>query len=1143
MHTRSSSNLIVESFTILKRHNHRHSKKIVEPELRTIVETPVATMADTRTMSKLLQAPTEGYGDAIVIPAILAENFNNDIYEIDMHDLVPNLNSIYNVSTKRAKHNLDSTYLWHYRLTHISKKRIKKLQQEGLLKSTDDESFDQCVSCLLGKMTRKSFPHRPKRTIDLLGIIHTDVCGHVSRQESATRILNMVLTMKVDKTSYELCEKAVDLEEIQNEDTLPSKITSEIPMEVEGFEPPQVEVISIRSYKAAILDSGSNKWIDAMNAEIQSMIDNMVWVLVDLLPGCRTVGSKWIFKKKTVMNGIVHIYKARLVAKDYTQLYGVDYEETFSPVADIRAIRILIFIAAYYDYEIWKMDVKTTFLNGYIDDDIYMVQPEGFVDPNHRRKCMRTRSSSNLIVESFTILKRRNHRRSKQIVEPELRTIVETPVATMADTRTMSELLQAPTEGYGDAIVIPAILAENFKLKVGLLSLVTSIRFHGFERDDPILIFIADGNLLNRTPHDALTIIENKLKVHTSRNKPIVSKVSTTTSFPSPSIKEACVTCGGTHPYYECLATGGNTFDARTAVGPYNQGGSRSLPNNTVANSRSDVKAITTRSGVAYEGPSIPPTSSLPKEVKQEPKVTKDKVQTTSSESTTHVQSLVIQVPILEPDVASKSNLKPLIHYPLRLNDQKLREKANNQMLKVLQTFQRLHFDISFVDALLHMLKFASTFKSLLSNKEKLFELARSDFILEEIETFLRIPDELSNLDDDYYDTEGDIFYLEKLLNGDPSLNLPSMKNEDLKQVDVTMTKPSIEEPPELELKDLPSHLEYAFFEGTDKLLVIICKELKDKENVTFLKILMEDDFKPAVQHQKKVNPKIHEVIKKEVIKLIDVRLIYPISDSLWVSLVHCVPKKGGMIVVENEDNELIPTRLVVGGREKCRFMVKEGIVLGHKISKSRIEVNRAKVDVIAKLPYPTSVKAFNILKKKLTKAPILVAPDWDLPFEIMCDASDFAVGAENLTADHLSRVENPHQGDLEKKEINKAFPLDTFGMISSHSVSSTSWFADIANYHAGNFVVKGMSYQQKKKFFKDVKQYFWDDPYLFRIYVVQVMRRCVHGQEAIDILTACHNGPTRGHYSTNYTAKKVFDSGFYWPMIYRDAHDMVKVM
>ncbi|GKC77296.1 hypothetical protein Tco_1128070 [Tanacetum coccineum] len=181
---------------------------------------------------------------------------------------------------------------------------------------------------------------------------------------------------------------------------------------------------------------------------------------------------------------------------------------------------------------------------------------------------------------------------------------------------------------------------------------------------------------------------------------------------------------------------------------------------------------------------------------------------------------------------------------------------------------------------------------------------------------------------------------------------------------------------------------------------------------------------------------------------------------------------------------------------EKCHFMVKEGIVLGHKISKSEIEVDRAIVDDIAKLPHLTSVK-----------------------------------GAENLAADHLSRLENPHQGDLEKKEINETFPLKTLGMISFHGDSSTSWFADIANYHVGNFIVKGMSSQQKKKFFKDVKHYFWDDPYLFRICADQMIRQCVHSQESVDILTACHNGPTGGHHGANYTTKKVFDSDFYCPL------------
>nr|GEW67324.1 reverse transcriptase domain-containing protein [Tanacetum cinerariifolium] len=297
---------------------------------------------------------------------------------------------------------------------------------------------------------------------------------------------------------------------------------------------------------------------------------------------------------------------------------------------------------------------------------------------------------------------------------------------------------------------------------------------------------------------------------------------------------------------------------------------------------------------------------------------------------------------------------------------------------------------------------------------------------------------------------------------------------------------------------------------------------------------------------------------------------------------------------------------------EKSHFMVKEGIFLGHNILKNGIEVDKAKVNVIAKLPQPTTVKgirsflcyagfnrrfiqdfskiawpmtqllekdtlfffskecieeAFQSLKKKLTEAPILVAPDWDLPFELMCDTSDFSIGAmpsqdcsgglssfkklisssvikkgaKNLAADHLSRLENPHQSVLDKKEKNETFPPETLNVVSFRGDSSTPWFADFANYHARNFVVKGMLSQQKNKLFKDVKHYFWDDPFLFKIYADQVIWLCVHGQEAVDILKACHNGPIRGHHGPNYTAKKVFESGFYWPTIYCDAHDLVK--
>ncbi|GJR04320.1 reverse transcriptase domain-containing protein [Tanacetum coccineum] len=1346
---------------------------------------------------------------------------------------------------------------------------------------------------------------------------------------------------------------------------------------------------------------------------------------------------------------------------------------------------------------------------------------------------MQTRSSSKFVSEpstnpTSTMTKRRNRRRSIQRVKPF--SLVETPIITMADQRTMAELLRAPTEGYAEAIVVPPIPAGHFELKHSLINLITStLKYkdvpetliklmlflisidgpswiwldkepphsiltwddldllracphHGFTElhqldtffnglnpsDEDSLNSAASGNLLERSAQDVLKIIENKSKVRNSRNKPIISQVKAsnvdsseiasavasavasamtsalTAMFkqhqvtPAPAsvkaVEESCVTCGGVHSYRQCPTTDGNTYSGyqdniqgyvSAAAVNYNQGNPGYRPQNVANQIR-------------------PPGFAQPNVVEREPEVTKDTVQP----STENIQPLVVQIqaPIDEPVVAPKP--KPSIPYPSSANKQKLHEKDDKLASKFVEIFRELHFELTFADALLHMPKFASMFKSLLNNKEKLFDLAKTpvnenclavilkklpkkhgdpskflipcdfpelveclaladlgasinlmpisiwkklslpeltptkmileladrsttspsgiaedvfikvgkfhfpadfvvvdyvvdprvplilgrpflrmaralidvygeeltlrvddeaitfkvgqtsrysyndavsinridvidvaceeyaqevlgfsdrstsgnptkyldpilstsspsltpfeegDFILEEIEACLTNDSIPPGIDDDDFDPEGDLLLLKKLLNDDPSSPLPP---KELHVEELKIIKSFIDDPPKLKLKDLPFHLEYAFLEGTDKLPVIIAKDLKEDEKVLFLKvlkslkrsiawkisdikgidpqfcthkILMEDDSKPAIQHQRRVNLKIHEVIKKEVIKLLDAGLIYPISDSLWVSPVHCVPKKGGITVIENDKNELIPTRLVTGWRvcidyqklndatrkdhfplpfmdqmlerlagneyycfldgflgyfqipidpqdqekttftfpygtfayrrmpfglcnapgtfqrcmmaifhdmieetievfmddflvfgdsfslclshldkmlkrcedtnlvlnwEKCHFMVKEGIVLGHKISKSGIEVDKAKVDVIAKLPHPTSVKgirsflghagfyrrfiqdfskiarpmthllekdtpfifskecveSFNILKKKLTEAPILVAPDWDLPFEIMCDASDYAVGAvlgqrktkhfqpihyasktmtdaqahytttekellavvyafekfrpylvlsktivytdhsalkyllakqdakprllrwilllqefdviirdkkgaENLAADHLSRLENPHQDVLENKEITETFPLETLGMVTFRGDDSTPWFADFANYHAGNFMIKGMSSQQKNKFFKDVKHYFWDDPYLFKICADQVIRWCVYGQEAVDILTACHNGPIGGHYGANYTAKKVFDSGFFWPTIYRDAHDLV---
>nr|GEW41178.1 reverse transcriptase domain-containing protein [Tanacetum cinerariifolium] len=199
-----------------------------------------------------------------------------------------------------------------------------------------------------------------------------------------------------------------------------------------------------------------------------------------------------------------------------------------------------------------------------------------------------------------------------------------------------------------------------------------------------------------------------------------------------------------------------------------------------------------------------------------------------------------------------------------------------------------------------------------------------SDFLLfEEADAFLGLEDDLDlpELDPSYYDLEGDILSLKAILNSDPSPPLPNHEQsvplfkEELKACEAQTIKSSIDEPPEVELKDIPPHLEYLFLEGDNKLPVIIAKALRDEEKSALIKILMEEDYKPTVQNQRRVNPKIHDVIKNEVEKLLDAGLIYPISDSPWVSPVHCVPKKGGFTVVANEENELIPTRLVTEWR------------------------------------------------------------------------------------------------------------------------------------------------------------------------------------------------------------------------------------
>ncbi|XP_020418036.1 uncharacterized protein LOC109948741 [Prunus persica] len=260
---------------------------------------------------------------------------------------------------------------------------------------------------------------------------------------------------------------------------------------------------------------------------------------------------------------------------------------------------------------------------------------------------------------------------------------------------------------------------------------------------------------------------------------------------------------------------------------------------------------------------------------------------------------------------------------------------------------------------------------------------------------------------------------------------------------------PSIVKAPQVELKPLPENLKYAYLGDEKTLPVIIASNLSASEEDKLIRVLrehktalgwtiadirgisptkcmhrifLEGESKPTREAQRRLNPVMKEVVKKEVLKLLDVGIIYPISDSKWVSPVQVVPKKSGITVVKNEDNELVPQR----------------IQTGHIISSRGIEVDKAKIDIVRSLLPPKTVKeirsflghagfyrrfikdfskisrplcrllgkdvefefneeclaAFNKLKELLTSAPIMQPPDWNFPFELMCDASDYAVGA-----------------------------------------------------------------------------------------------------------------------------------------------------
>ncbi|GJT13493.1 reverse transcriptase domain-containing protein [Tanacetum coccineum] len=228
---------------------------------------------------------------------------------------------------------------------------------------------------------------------------------------------------------------------------------------------------------------------------------------------------------------------------------------------------------------------------------------------------------------------------------------------------------------------------------------------------------------------------------------------------------------------------------------------------------------------------------------------------------------------------------------------------------------------------------------------------------------------------------------------------------------------------------------------------------------------------------------------------------------------------------------------------EKCHFMVKEGIVLGHKVFEVGLEVDKPKINVISKLPPPLISKTIvhtdhsalrHIFKKKDAK-PRLIR--WILLLQEFYIKIKDRKGNEIVAADHLSRIENDKTSD--ESEVNDNFPGETLMKIDTRD---EPWFADFANYLVSDIIPKGLTYQQKNKFFSDLKHYFWEEPYLFKVCFDGMIRRCVSGPETRTILDQCHHGPTGGHYGPNTTAKKVLDSGFYWTTIVKEAHTQVRL-
>nr|GEZ46130.1 hypothetical protein [Tanacetum cinerariifolium] len=574
--------------------------------------------------------------------------------------------------------------------------------------------------------------------------------------------------------------------------------------------------------------------------------------------------------------------------------------------------------------------------------------------------------------------------------------------------------------------------------------------------------------------------LEDKLDIRMNRFEKSLNEMKNsiiTPTAPLKAVTEVCVTCGSNQSYNQCpLTRGGNDYPNL-----YNKlsTSSSSLPRNIIPNPKGEAKAIATRSGMSYKELPIPPTGVN----QQEPvKVTKDTEPPNSDDI--HPPTVQAEVQIDKPadePVVVIPKAKPNLPYPSRLQKENNQEKDDILAAKFMEIFRDLHFELTFADALIHMLKFAPMFKKLLNNKDKLIELPSlndtkmvleladriiskptgvaenvfvkvskfyfpADFVILDFVADPRVPHILGR---PFLSTahtligvyEGDILILEALLNNDPE-QLSNQKDffrtlhKDLKVVE-PKTQPKEDQPPEVKLKELPPHLVYAFLGDNEKWPVIIAKDLSSNEKTDLInilktrkmaiawkltdikgidpefcshKILLEEEHSPKVQSQRRVNPKIHDVIKKEVEKLLNAGLIYTISDSPWRVEKHFWPIHYASKTMNQAETNYTTTE-------------KEMLAVVYAFEKFRSYIIMNKSIV-----YTDNSALKYLFSKKDAKARLLY---WILLLQEL----DFKVidtkGVENYAADHLSRLENPYEYFFDPKEINETFPFESLNKVA----------------------------------------------------------------------------------------------------------------